>query len=171
MFATQIFKVIGHFKLRNFWQLLQKLVEKAVEFNSSQLIFRQEFLKYVLEILLLKTSFFDKNFRSEFRIDHSLKNTNQLIFPFPECSGYPVPLTWGRLEFDPGRKQIILFFFFWMSDNLYEDIDCGTDAHPLFVTDYVCQGKLGFKETIVSTYYFLSICFLVYYCERYFKKH
>ena len=112
MFATQIFKVIGHFKLRNFWQLLQKLVEKAVEFNSSQLIFRQEFLKYVLEILLLKTSFFDKNFRSEFRIDHSLKNTNQLIFPFPECSGYPVPLTWGRLEFDPGRKQVILFFFF-----------------------------------------------------------
>ena len=75
MFATQIFKVIGHFKLRNFWQLLQKLVEKAVEFNSSQLIFRQEFLKYVLEILLLKTSFFDKNFRSEFRIDHSLKNS------------------------------------------------------------------------------------------------
>ena len=41
----------------------------------------------------------------------------------------------------------------------------------VFVTDYVCQGKLGFKETIVSTYYFLSICFLVYYCERYFKKH
>ena len=43
-----------------------------------------------------------------------------------------------------------------MSDNLYEDIDCGTDAHPLFVTDYVCQGKLGFKETFVSilTYLF-----------------
>ena len=38
-----------------------------------------------------------------------------------------------------------------MSDNLYEDIDCGTDAHPLFVTDYVCQGKLAFKETFVST--------------------
>ena len=41
-----------------------------------------------------------------------------------------------------------------MSDNLYEDIDCGTDAHPLFVTDYVCQGKLGFKEPFVSTYLF-----------------
>ena len=44
----------------------------------------------------------------------------------------------------------------------FQDIDCGTDAHPLFVTDYVCQGKLGFKETFVSTYlltYLLSICF------------
>ena len=38
-----------------------------------------------------------------------------------------------------------------MSNNLCEDIDCGTDAHPLFVTDYVCQGILDFEETFVST--------------------